>query len=118
MLFLDLRSARWPIEHIFFCDRHAEIPEVLQFFRDIFAQLLRDLDARRAIFGFEQGSDLHKIWSDVKHMFLQRTMAEYTQFFLRKARRISEILQFFRGILAQNWRDLDAARLLFSDLNA
>jgi len=45
-------------------------------------------------------------------------MAEYTQFFLRKARQISEILQFFRGILAQNWRDLDAARLLLSHLNA
>ena len=28
----------------------AEIPEVLQFFREIFAQTLRDLDARRALF--------------------------------------------------------------------
>ena len=44
------RSARWPSARIFFCERHAEIPEVLQFFREIFAQILRDLDARRALF--------------------------------------------------------------------
>ena len=34
----------------FFCERHADIPEVLQFFRELFAQILRDLDARRALF--------------------------------------------------------------------
>ena len=34
----------------FFGERHAEIPEVLQFFREIFAQILCDLDARRALF--------------------------------------------------------------------
>ena len=33
----------------FFCERHGEISEVLQFFREIFAQILRDLDARRAL---------------------------------------------------------------------
>ena len=34
-----------------FCrERHAEIPEILQFFREIFAQILRELDARRALF--------------------------------------------------------------------
>ena len=32
------------------CAWRAEIPEVLQFFREIFAQILRDLDARRALF--------------------------------------------------------------------
>ena len=46
----ELCSARWPSARIFFCERHAEIPEVLQFFREIFAQILRDLDARRALF--------------------------------------------------------------------
>ena len=46
----ELRYARWPSARIFFCERHAEIPEVLQFFREIFAQILRDLDARRALF--------------------------------------------------------------------
>ena len=46
----DLCSACWPSARIFICERHAEIPEVLQFFREIFAQILRDLDARRALF--------------------------------------------------------------------
>ena len=32
------------------CAWRAAIPEVLQFFREIFAQISRELDARRAIF--------------------------------------------------------------------
>ena len=40
----------WPSARISFCERRAEIPEVLQFFREIFAQILRDLGARRALF--------------------------------------------------------------------
>ena len=32
------------------CAWRAEIPEVLQFFRELFAQILRDLDARRALY--------------------------------------------------------------------
>ena len=46
----ELCSARWLSARISFCERRAEIPEVLQFFREIFAQILRDLDARRALF--------------------------------------------------------------------
>ena len=45
---------------------------------------------------------------------LQRTQAECMKLFVRAARRIfSEILQFFRAILAQHLRDLDAERALF-----
>ena len=29
-----LRSARWPNARIFLCERRAEIPEILQFFRE------------------------------------------------------------------------------------
>ena len=43
-------SARCPNACIFCCERHAEIREVLQFFREVFAQSLRDLDAKRALF--------------------------------------------------------------------
>ena len=46
----EFYSARWPSARIISCERHAEIPEVLQVFREIFAQILRDLDARRALF--------------------------------------------------------------------
>ena len=50
---------------------------------------------------------------------LQRTQAECMKLFVRAARRIfSEILQFFRAILAQHLRDLDAERALFSEWNA
>ena len=38
--------------------------------------------------------------------------------FVRDACRISGILQTFRAIFAQNLRDVDAGRALFSDLNA
>ena len=38
--------------------------------------------------------------------------------FVRDARRISEILQTFRAIFAQNLRDADAGDALFLELNA
>ena len=45
---------------------------------------------------------------------LQRTHAECMKFFVRAARRIfSEILHFFRAILAEQLRDFDAERALF-----
>ena len=45
---------------------------------------------------------------------LQRTQAECMQFFVRAARRIfSKNLHFFRAILAQHLRDLDAERAPF-----
>ena len=45
---------------------------------------------------------------------LQRTKAECMQFFVRAARRIfSNNLHFFRAILAQHLRDLDAERAPF-----
>ena len=48
--FRDFHSARWPSACSFFCERHAEIPEVLHFFREIFAQILSEYNARRALF--------------------------------------------------------------------
>ena len=49
----------------------------------------------------------------------ETTLAEFTQIFVRAARRFfSGILQFFRASWAQNLRDPDAGRLFDSDLNA
>ena len=89
----------------------------MQFFRASWAQNLRDPDAGRLLFSDLNAMLTRSTFNDiVQHA--QRTMAECTQFLCAGRAEFPEILQIFRSIFAQTLRDLDAGRLIFSDLNA
>ena len=102
----------------FLCAGRAEFPEILQIFRPIFAQTLRDLDAGLALYlAFERTPT----WKGAatKLCGLRNNAGRVHAIFVRAARRkFSGNLQFFRASWAQNLSDPDAGRLIFSDLNA
>ena len=86
--------------------------EILQFFRAILAQHLRDLDAKREL--FRNGTrfllgQLQRRFFD----YAQRSLAGCTQVLRARRAGFPEILQFFRANLARNLRDIDARRALF-----
>ena len=87
------------------------------FFRAILAQHLRDLDAKREL--FRNGTrfllgQLQRRFFD----YAQRSLAGCTQVLRARRAGFPKILQFFRAILAQNLREVDAGLALFSHLNA
>ena len=86
--------------------------EILQFFRAILAQHLRDLDAERAPFRY--GTNLRPDQLQQRFFdYAQRSLAGCTQVLRARRAGFPEILQFFRASLAQNLRDIDARRALF-----
>ena len=92
----------------FFCARRAEkFSGNLQFFRAIWAQNLRDPDARRLLFSDLNAMLTRSTLSDVVRC-AKLTIDECTQFFVRGACRISGNFAIFCKIFAQNLRDLDA----------
>ena len=102
----------------FVCAGRAEFPEFLQIFRPIFAQSLRDLGAGLALHLALERAPTQKRGA-ANFFGLRNNAGRVHAIFLRAARRkIAGNLQFFRASWAQNLRDLDAGRLLFSDLNA
>ena len=103
---------------IFFCAGRAGFPEILQNVRPIFAQILRAPDA-----GLERNLAFERISIQkrdaTKLCGLRNHAGRVHAVFMRAAPRIfSETSQFFRAILAQNLRDPDAGRLIFSNLDA
>ena len=97
----------------FFCAGRAEFPKILQNFRQIFAQILRDLDA-----GLARNLALERISIQkrdaTKLCGLRNHAGRLHAVFMRAAPRfLSETSQFFRAIWAQNLRDPDAGRLIF-----
>ena len=102
----------------FFCGGRAEFPKSLQNFRPIFAQILRHLDA-----GLARNLALERITiqkrAATKRCGLRNHAGRVHAVFMRAAPRIfSETSQFFRASWAQNLRDPDARRLIFSNLDA
>ena len=98
------------------CAWRAAIPEVLQFFREIFVQILHELRAPRQTRTFsdlKQNYDLFKSCSDVTIFLRSERWPSTCNFFCTRRAEIPEVLQYFRGIFGQNLHDLDAARLLF-----
>ena len=86
--------------------------EILQFFRAILAQHLRDLDAKRAL--FRKGTHFRLVELQRRFFeYVQRSLAGGTQFLCARRAGFPEILQFLRANLAQNLRDIDARRALF-----
>ena len=110
-----LRSARWSNARISWCAWRAEIPKILQSFREIFAQIMRDLDAGRLFVRIRTDFRLHQELQRRYHQYKTCAAhdAESTQFFCARRAEIPEILQNFRRILEQNLRHLDAVRLHF-----
>ena len=102
----------------FFCAGRAEFPKILQNFRQIFAQILRDLGAGLALYLALERVPTRKRGA-TKCYGLRNNAGRVHETFLRAARRkFSGNLQFFHASWAQNLRDPDAGRFLFSDLNA
>ena len=113
MTLCSMRSARWQRARNFLCAGRAEFPEILQIFRPIFAQTLRDLDAGLALYLALERTPTRKR-AATKFCGLRNNAGRVHAIFLRAARRsFSENLQFFRASWAQNLRDPDAGRLLF-----
>ena len=101
----------------FLCAGRAEFPEILQIFRPIFSQFLRDLDAGLALYLALERTPTRKR-AATKFCGLRNNAGRVHAIFLRAARRsFSENLQFFRASWAQNLRDPDAGRLIFSNRN-
>ena len=94
-----------------------QISEILQFLCAILAQRLRDLDAKRALF---RNGTQRRLGQLQRRFFeyAQRSLAGFTQFLCARRAGNPEILQFFRATLAQNLRDIDARRAIFSHLDA
>ena len=99
----------------FFCAGRAEFPKILQNFRQIFAQILRDLDA-----GLARNLALERTPTPKRaarrSCSLRNHAGRVHAVFMRAAPRnliISETSQIFRAIWAQNLRDPDAGRALF-----
>ena len=94
----------------FLCAGRAEFPVILQIFRPIFAQTLRNLDAGLALYlAFERTPT----WKGAATKFcgLCNNAGRDHAIFVRAARRkFSENLQFFRASWAQNLREPDARR--------
>ena len=88
--------------------------EILQFFRAILAHNVRDLDVR--FFGSARTADSFHFSNVVQ--YAQRMPAGCTQLLCARRAGFPKILQFFRAILAQNLREVDAGLALFSHLNA
>ena len=79
---------------------------------------MRDLGAGLALYLALERAPTQKRGA-AKFFGLRNNAGRVHAIFLRAARRsFSENLQFFRASWAQNLRDLDAGRLLFSNLNA
>ena len=72
-----MRSARWPSVRNFLDAGRAEFPEFLQIFRQIFAQILRDLGAGLALYLALERAPTQKRGAAV----CATTLAEFTQFF-------------------------------------
>ena len=86
--------------------------EILQFFRAILAQHLRDLDAKRELCRNETHFRLGQFQQRFFD-YAQRSLAGCTQVLRARRAGFPEILQFLRANLAQNLRDIDARRALF-----
>ena len=82
----------------FFGARRAAIPEILQFFRAILAEHLRDLDVHLKFFTFECSLDSFRECNEVLR-FAQRLLAMCTQILCPRRAKIPRILQFFRAII-------------------
>ena len=93
--------------------RH-NFPELLQFFLAILAHNVRDLDVR--FFGSARTADSFHFSNVVQ--YAQRMPAGCTQLLCARRAGFLKILQFFRAILAQNLREVDAGLAMFSHLNA
>ena len=113
-----MRNARWPSARKFLCAGRAGFPEVLQIFRAIFAQNLRHLNAGLAHYlALERTPTRNR--AATKLCGSRNHAARVHATFVRAPRRIfSGTLHFFRASWAQNLRDPDAGRFLFSDLDA
>ena len=100
----------------FLCAGRAGFPEILQNFRPIFAQILRDLDAELACnLALERTPTQKKTCNEVLR-FVQPRWPTSRSFYARGAPFFfspPETSQFFRAIWAQNLRDPDAGRALF-----
>ena len=88
--------------HASFVRDACRISGILQTFRAIFAQNLRDVDAGRALFSDLNAMLTRSSLSDAVQ-YAQRTLAECLQFFVRGACRISGILQTFRANFCANF---------------
>ena len=98
----------------FLCAGRAEFPEILQIFRPIFSQFLRDLDAGLALYLALERTPTRKRAAKKSYAVRAITLADFTQLFCaRRAETFSETLQLFRASCAQNLWDPDAGRLLF-----
>ena len=112
----------------FLCAGRARFPEILQNFRAIFAQDLRHLDARLAVFGLrfcvEVGFTVQLLLASKETPTRTRVATKFCASrnhagrvlatFARAARRKnSGTSQFFRASWAQNLRDPDAGRFPF-----
>ena len=118
MTLCSMCSARWPSARKFCARGRAEFPEILQFFRPIFAETLRDLDAGLALYRAFERTPTWK-GAATKLCGLRNNAGRVHATSVRAARRKSSgNLQFFRASWAQILRDPDAGRVLSSDLNA
>ena len=106
-------SARFPIACNFLCARRAGFPEILQTFRLIFAQILRDLNAGLARYLTLECKPTRKRAAK-KFCGLRNHASRVHAVFVRAARRIFfRNFAIFRASWAQILRDPDAGRFLF-----
>ena len=97
------------------CARRAKFfRKFYNFFLAILAHNVRDLDVR--FFGSARTADSFHFSNVVQ--YAQRMPAGCTQLLCARRAGFPKILQFFRAILAQNLREVDAGLALFSHLNA
>ena len=110
------RSERWPSKRNSFCARRAEIPEILQFFRGIFAHNLLISTPRACILESQRTMDPVESFSGVIR-FAQRMLAEKNEFCARGAPKFRKICNSFVKFFARISRQSRRRTRTFSDLN-